>query len=49
MAQRRAAFRGTAEQWEALAPRILEEYLLGGDDDDEAARLAAKRAIYRSF
>jgi hypothetical protein len=32
MARRRAEFRGTQAQWETLQERILEQYLLAGDD-----------------
>ncbi len=33
--RRRRAFRGTEAQWEAMKPRILEEYLLGGGDEPD--------------
>ena len=47
MAQRRAAFRGTQSQWEAMQARVLEEYLLGGGAGEQEQLMESLKASGR--
>ena len=47
MAQRRAAFRGTQAQWDAMKARVLEEYLLGGGAGDQEQLVESLKASGR--